>query len=160
MAKGQKHNTPVIQNRKARHDYHIDTSYEAGIALVGTEVKSLRKGNANFTDAYAQIKNGEIWLQQLYITPYDHQSLEMNHDPRRPRKLLLSKREIKEMDRQVNQKGVTLIPLKLYFKGHLVKVEIGLARGKKKFDKRESIKEADTKRDMDRKLKGSFKIKM
>ena len=156
----EKTNSPTIQNRKARFDYHIDKSFEAGMVLQGTEVKSLRKGNANFTDAFAIIQDGEIWLREFYITPYDHQGLKMNHDPRRPRKLLLTKKEIRELDRKVQQKGYTIVPLKLFFKGQYAKVEIGLARGKKSFDKRDSIKDKDAKRDMDRRIKGNAKINL
>lgn len=154
-----KTNTPTIQNKKAHHDFQIDKTFEAGIILQGTEVKSLRKGSANFTDAFAFMKDGEVFLKELYIKIYEHGSY-YNHDPRRERKLLLNKKEIKELSRAVQQKGYTIVPLKLYFKGGFAKVEIGLARGKKKFDKRESIKAADTKRDMDRNLKGTFKVNM
>ena len=156
----QKQNTPTIQNRKAFHDYSIEETYEAGIVLQGTEVKSLRAGHASFTDAFAYLQGGEVFVRELYIKPYEQGSY-YNHDPRRPRKLLLSKKEIRELDKAVQQKGNTLIPLKIYFKGGYAKVQIGLARGKKKFDKRESIKEKDTKRDLDRNLKkGNFKVNM
>lgn len=156
----EKTNRPTIQNRKARFDFHIDKSFEAGMVLQGTEVKSLRQGNANFTDAFAIIQDDEVWLREFYIKPYDHQGLVMNHDPRRPRKLLLNKKEIRELDRKVQQKGYTIVPLKLFFKGQYAKVEIGLARGKKNFDKRDSIKDKDAKRDMDRRIKGNAKINL
>lgn len=152
-------NTSTIQNRKAFHDYSIEETYEAGIVLQGTEVKSLRQGKASFTDAFAFLQEGEVFLKDFYIKPYEQGSY-YNHDPRRDRKLLLSKKEIRELDKAVQQKGNTIIPLKIYFKGGFAKVQIGLARGKKKFDKRESIKAADTKRDMERSLKGNAKIKV
>jgi SsrA-binding protein len=141
-----------IQNRKAFHDYSIEETFDAGLVLQGTEVKSLRQGKASFTDAFAFVKDGEVWLRDFYIKPFEHGSY-YNHDPRRDRKLLLSKREIRELDRAVLQKGNTIIPLKIFFKNGFAKVQIGLAKGKKRFDKRESIKEKDTKRDMDRALK-------
>lgn len=155
----EKKTTPTIQNRKAYHDYAIEDTYEAGIALQGTEVKSIRDGKASFTDAFAFIQGNEVFLRELYIKPYEHGSYN-NHDPRRPRKLLLHKKEIRELEKATQMKGNTLIPLKIYFKAGYAKVLIGVARGKKKFDKRESIKEKDTKRDMDRNLKGSFKINL
>ena len=151
-------NTATIQNRKAFHDYSIEETYEAGIVLQGTEVKSLRQGKASFTDAFAFLMEGEVFLKDFYIKPYEQGSY-YNHDPRRDRKLLLSKKEIRELDKAVQQKGNTIIPLKIYFKGGFAKVQIGLARGKKKFDKRESIKAADTKREMERSLK-SGKVKL
>ncbi|GAB5410334.1 MAG: SsrA-binding protein SmpB [Balneolaceae bacterium] len=155
----EKKTTPTIQNRKAYHDYAIEDTYEAGIALQGTEVKSIREGKASFTDAFAFIQGNEVFLRELYIKPYEHGSYN-NHDPRRPRKLLLHKKEIRELEKATAVKGNTLIPLKIYFKAGYAKVLIGVARGKKKFDKRESIKEKDTKRDMDRNLKGSFKVNL
>ena len=106
--------TPSIQNRKAFHDYSIEETFDAGLVLQGTEVKSLRKGNASFTDAFAFIRNGEVWLRDFYIKPFEHGSF-YNHDPRRDRKLLLSKKEIRELDRAVLQKGNTIIPLKIFF---------------------------------------------
>ncbi|RNC83241.1 MAG: SsrA-binding protein SmpB [Balneola sp.] len=155
----EKKNTVTIQNRKAFHDYSIEETFEAGIVLQGTEVKSLRQGKASFTDAFAFLKDGEVFLKEFYIKPYEQGSY-YNHDPRRERKLLLSKKEIRELDKAVQQKGNTIIPLKIYFKGGFAKVQIGLARGKKKFDKRESIKAADTKRDMERSLKGGTKLNL
>ena len=141
-----------IQNRKVFHDYTIEETFDAGLVLQGTEVKSLRKGNASFTDAFAYVKNGEVWLRDFYIKPFEQGSY-YNHDPRRDRKLLLSKKEIRELDRAVLQKGNTIIPLKIFFKNGFAKVQIGLAKGKKRFDKRQSIKQKDTKRDVDRALK-------
>ncbi len=154
-----KSHSPTIQNRKAFHDFQIEERYEAGLVLKGTEVKSLRQGKATFTDAFAYIQDGEVFLRELYIKPYEHGSY-YNHDPRRPRKLLLNKKEIRELDKAIAQKGYTIVPLKLYFKNGKVKVEIGLARGKKKFDKRESIKEKDVKRQLDRNVKGTYKVKL
>lgn len=150
---------PTIKNRKAFHDYSIEERYEAGLVLKGTEVKSLREGKASFTDAFAYMDNGEVFLRDMYIKPYDEGSY-ANHDPRRERKLLLHKSEIREIDKHINQKGYTLIPLKLYFKQGYAKVQIGLARGKKKYDKREDIKERDMKRELDRKVKGTYKVNL
>jgi len=150
--KEQKPGTPSITNRKARHEFSIEDSYEAGIVLTGTEVKSLRQGNASFGDAFAYMKSGEVWLKEFYIKPFEHGSYN-NHDPRRERKLLLKRDEIRKIDRAVSQKGVTLVPLKLYFTRGFAKVQLGLARGKKKYDKRASIAEKDEKRDRDRELK-------
>ncbi|SMO50911.1 SsrA-binding protein SmpB [Gracilimonas mengyeensis] len=154
-----KKTTPTIQNRKARHDYYVEETYEAGLALKGTEVKSLRQGKASFTDSFAYLQNGEAWLRELYIKPYEHGSY-YNHDPRRPRKLLLHKREIRELDKAIQQKGFTIIPLKLYFKRGNAKVLIGVAKGKKQYDKRDSIKEKDVKRQIERNVKGNYKINM
>jgi SsrA-binding protein len=151
--------TPSIKNRKAYHDYSIEETYEAGISLQGTEVKSLRAGKASFTDAFAFLQDGEVMLRELYIKPYEQGSY-YNHDPRRPRKLLLHKKEIRELDKAVQQKGFTIIPLKIYFKGGYAKVLIGVAKGKKQFDKRDSIKEKDVKRQIDRNVKGSFKVNL
>ena len=126
--------TDIVNNRKARHDYEIINTIETGIVLLGTEVKSLRNGKANLTDAYARIKNDELWLIGLHVSPYNMSTVS-NHEPMRDRKLLVSRLELKKLRRQIEEKGVTLIPLKLYFKSHLVKVQIALARGKKKYDK-------------------------
>lgn len=154
-----KNGPPTIKNRKAYHDYSIEETYEAGIALQGTEVKSLRAGKASFTDAFAFLQDGEVLLRELYIKPYEQGSY-YNHDPRRPRKLLLHKKEIRELDKAVQQKGFTIIPLKIYFKGGYAKVLIGVAKGKKQYDKRDSIKEKDVKRQIDRNIKGNFKVNM
>ncbi|HAF17440.1 MAG TPA: SsrA-binding protein SmpB [Syntrophomonadaceae bacterium] len=141
----------VAENRKARHDYFIDETYEAGIALVGTEVKSIRTGKVSLRDSYAEVVNGEAYLQNMHISPYDKGS-RFNHDPKRPRKLLLHKREIKKLLGQTTQKGYTLIPLRLYFKRGKVKVELALARGKKLYDKRQDIAKRDAQREMARAL--------
>lgn len=150
--------TPEIVNRKARHDYIIDETYEAGLALKGTEVKSLRQGKASFTDSFAYMDRGELWLKDLYIKEFEHGSI-YNHEPRRTRKLLLKRNELQKIDKALKQKGYTLIPLKIYFKGSYAKVLIGLARGKRQYDKRQDIAKKDVKREMERTLKKSqFKV--
>lgn len=151
--------TPTIENRKARHEYDVEETFEAGIVLRGTEVKSLRQGKASLNESFAYMKDGEVWLRDMYIKPYEHASY-ANHNDRRERKLLLNKREIREIDKAITQKGYTLIPLKLYFKNGYAKVLIGIAKGKKKYDKREDIKERDTRRELERKYKGSYKVNM
>lgn len=155
----KKKSPPKIENRKARHDFHIDETYEAGLALRGTEVKSIRAGKASINEAFAYLSNGEVWLKNMYIKPYEFGSYN-NHDERRDRKLLLKRKEIKEIDKYINQKGFTLVPLKLYFKGGYAKLLIGLGRGKKSFDKRDDIKEKDMKREIERKIKGNYKINL
>ena len=137
----------VCQNRKAPHDYFIDEVFEAGIALLGPEVKSLREGRANLVDAYAKIKNGEVYLNNMHIAPYVYAHY-MDLDPQRPRKLLLNKKEIKRLIGKTKEKGYSLIPLKGYFSGSWVKIELAIAKGKKKIDKREAIRERDLKREM------------
>lgn len=144
----------IAENRKARRDYFIVDQYEAGLVLKGTEVKSLRQGRANLKDSYARIKNGEVFVYQLHIAPYPFAHYD-NHDPLRPRKLLLHKQEIKRLYGKMNEKGQTLIPLKLYFKGGKVKILLALAKGKRKYDKREAIKRRDEQRDLDREIKSS-----
>jgi SsrA-binding protein len=139
----------IVNNKKARHDYEIINSIETGIVLAGTEVKSLREGKANLTDAYARLKSNELWLIGMHIAAYSKSSV-INHDPLRERKLLVSRVELKKLRRQIDEKGITLIPVKVYFKNHLVKIEVALARGKKKYDKRAAIAEKDIKRDLDR----------
>ncbi|MBC8245974.1 MAG: SsrA-binding protein SmpB [Deltaproteobacteria bacterium] len=139
----------VAENRKARHDYHIDEEFETGVVLRGTEVKSLRQGRAILKDAYARIKNGEVFIHQMHISPYPFAYYD-NHDPLRPRKLLLHKREIKRLYGKVNEKGLTLIPLKMYFKNGKAKISIALARGKRQYDKRDSIRRREEQREMER----------
>jgi SsrA-binding protein len=139
----------VTTNRAAYHDYFIDETVEAGIALTGTEVKSLRAGRVNLRGAYARIKNGEIWLEGAHVSEYE-QGTYMNHEPTRTRKLLLHRREIDRLETRISAKGLTLVPLKLYFKHNHVKVELGLARGKKLYDKREAIQERDVQREIAR----------
>jgi SsrA-binding protein len=143
----------ICQNKKAWHNYSIEDRYEAGISLLGTEVKSLREGKANLGDSYGKIKNGEIFLVDAHISPYTHGN-RFNPDPLRTRKLLLHKREIRRLIGKVQEKGFTLIPLRLYFSDGKAKVELGLAKGKKLFDKRETIKRRTMERDMERGRKG------
>jgi SsrA-binding protein len=144
----------IVENRRARHDYHLSDKVEAGIVLSGTEVKSLRTGQATLQQAYADVREGEAWLNGLHIPEYV-QANRSNHDPDRPRKLLLHRREIDRMYAQVREKGLTVVPTRIYFKDGKVKVEIALARGKEVRDKRRDIAERDAKRQMDRALKES-----
>jgi SsrA-binding protein len=146
----------VCTNKTARRDYFITDTYEAGIVLQGTEVKSLREGRANLKDSYAQIKDGELFLVNCHISPYTYGN-QFNHDPTRPRKLLLHKKEIRRLIGKVAEKGFTLIPLKIYFKDGIAKVELGLAKGKKAYDKREDMKERDAQREVERALKKSLR---
>mgnify|MGYP001199619468 CR=1 FL=1 len=142
----------IAENRRARHDYYIEDTFEAGIALTGTEVKSLRQGKGNLKDSYAQISGdgSEIFLLNCHISPYDFGN-RFNHEPLRTRKLLMHKEEIRRLFSKVREKGLTLVPLQMYFNGHgRVKVELALARGKKLYDKREDIAERDAKRQMER----------
>jgi len=139
----------VAENRKARHDYHIHENYEAGIALTGTEVKSLRAGKANLKDSYARIDNGELMLHNMHISPYD-QGNRFNHEPLRTRKLLMHRYEINKLIGKTKEKGYTLVPLKLYLTRGKVKLELGLATGKKTYDKRQDIAERDAKREVAR----------
>jgi SsrA-binding protein len=159
MSKKEKSGPPTIKNRKARHEFRVEETYEAGLVLKGTEVKSLRAGKASLNEAFAFIRDGEIWLKNMYIKPYKQGSYN-NHDERRDRKLLLKRREIREIDKAISQKGKTLVPLKLYFKGGYAKMLIGLATGKKKYDKREDIKERDVRKELDRKVKGTYKVNL
>jgi len=142
----------ITSNRKAFHDYFIEQTIEVGVVLLGTEVKALRNGKANLVDAYASIKNNEVWMINAHIGVYDHGNIN-NHEPLRIRKLLLKRSEIRKLDNKIKQKGYSLIPLRIYFSNGKVKVEIGLARGKKSYDKRETIKLKDAKRDLDRSVK-------
>jgi SsrA-binding protein len=139
----------VAVNRRAYHDYFIDDKYEAGMLLTGTEVKSIRNGRANLRDGFVRINDGEAWLENVHISPYEQANV-MNHEPLRPRKLLLHRKEISSLIGKVKQKGYTLIPLRLYFSRNHAKVEVGLARGKRQFDKREAIAERDAKREIAR----------
>lgn len=142
----------IAQNKKAYHDYFINETYECGIALVGTEVKSLRAGQVNLKDSYASIDNGEVILKQMHISPYEQGNI-FNRDPMRPRKLLLHKHEIRKLIGTLKEDGISLIPLKLYLSGSHIKVELGLAKGKKLYDKRQSAAEKDAKRNIARKIK-------
>ena len=141
----------IAQNRKARHNYHIEETVEAGLALVGTEVKACRDGKVTLTDAYATITDGEAWLLQCHIGHYSHGN-RANHDPLRARKLLLHRDEIEKLSIKLNQEGRTLVPLRLYFKHGLAKAEIAVARGKKRYDKRAAIAKRDAERHMQREL--------
>ncbi len=154
MAEAQKKGGKKIiaQNKKAYHDYFVDERFEAGIALFGTEVKSLRKGAVNLKDSYCSIKEGEIYAIGIHISPYEFGNI-FNREPLRDRKLLMHKREIMKLNGALTQKGLTLIPLSLYFSGPYVKVELGLCRGKKLYDKRASIAEAESDREIERRMK-------
>ena len=151
----QDHIKKVAENRKARHDYHIEDTFEAGMVLLGTEVKSLRIGRANLKDSYAKITKGEVFVHQIHIGAYPFAYYD-NHDPLRVRKLLLKNHEIKRLTGKVNEKGYALVPLSIYFKKGKAKMTLALAKGKRKFDKRESIRSRDEKRDLDR-LKKEYK---
>jgi SsrA-binding protein len=145
----------IAQNKKARHDYFIEQTMEAGIVLSGTEVKSIRQGKVNLKDCYASIRDGEILVNGMHISPYEQGNI-FNKDPLRDRKLLLHKSEINRLIGYTKQKGMSLVPIQLYFKRGRVKLELGIARGKKLYDKREDIAERDAKREIDRKLKESM----
>lgn len=142
-----------IKNRSAYHDYFIEDTYEAGLVLVGTEVKALRAGKASFNDSYCIIDKGEVWVKSLHISEYSH-GTHNNHDPLNVRKLLLNKKEIRKLDSKLKEKGYTLVPLRIYFNGKgFAKLEIGLGKGKKLYDKRETIKQRDVEREMKRYIK-------
>ncbi len=142
----------IATNKKAYHDYFIQETYEAGLSLVGTEVKSLRDGKANLKESYVHIKTGEAFLLNCHISPYSHGNIQ-NHEPTRTRKLLLHKREIEKLWAKLKQTGLTLIPLKLYFKEGKAKIEIGLAKGKRQYEKRDTIKKKEASREIERHLK-------
>lgn len=142
----------ITSNRKARHEYFIVQSYEAGISLLGTEVKALRDNNANLVDGYARIVDGEVWLVNVHIGQYRHGNIN-NHEPFRKRRLLLKKSEIRKLTKATAEKGHTLVPLRLYFLNGKVKVELGVAKGKKSYDKRDDIAKKDAKRSIERKIK-------
>lgn len=142
----------IANNKKAYHDYFIEDTYEAGIALAGTEVKSLRMGRCSVKEAFIRVENSEVYIYQMHISPYEKGNI-FNKDPLRVRKLLLHKNEINKLMGQVAQKGFTIVPLKVYFKGSLVKVEVGLARGKKLYDKRQDIAKKDQRREAEREFK-------
>ena len=155
MAKASKENVKLIaNNKKAYHDYFIEDQYEAGISLAGTEVKSLRQGKCSIKESFIRIENGEVFIYGMHISPYEKGNI-FNKDPLRVKKLLLHKYEINKMSGKIAEKGYTLVPLQVYFKGSLVKVEIGLARGKKLYDKRQDIAKKDQKREAEK----EFKIK-
>ena len=142
----------VATNRKARHDYDIEDTIEAGVVLIGSEIKSIRAGRANLRDGYAAIEDGEVWLHNVHIAPYDPAS-RYGHEPRRKRKLLLHKREIARLERRVQEKGYTLVPLRVYLRGNLAKVELALARGKRQYDKRAAIAEREARRRAERAIR-------
>src|SRR5947207_518923 len=150
MSKGKQNLSPRIENRKAWHEYFIEAKLECGIALVGSEVKSLRAGKATLQDAYAAVERGQLILFQCHIDPYTKAAIAYNHDPIRPRKLLAHRREIKKLDEATQTKGTTLIPLAIYFKDGRAKVELGVARGKHYHDKRDSIRKKEQDREMRR----------
>jgi SsrA-binding protein len=154
MAKGKKKVAPgdVASNRYASYRYELLDRIECGVVLVGTEVKALRSGTAQLKDGYASIRDGELWLHNVHIPPYGPAARE-NHDPERPRKLLVHRRELERLAGRVQERGFTLVPTRIYFSGPRAKVEIALGRGKDRFDKRESIKERETQRDMQRALR-------
>jgi SsrA-binding protein len=147
MPKGE--GKQVAQNKKAYHDYFIEETYETGIVLQGTEIKSIRAGKVNLKDSYARIQNGEAWLYSMHVSPYE-QGNRYNHDPLRPRKLLLHKREINKLLGETKEVGYALVPLKLYLKNGFCKVLLGLAKGKKNYDKREDLKKKEAKREIER----------
>ena len=152
MAEKKQAGKIIAQNKKAWHDYFVDEKYEAGIALFGTEVKSIRAGAVNLKDSYCSVKNGELFMLGVHISPYEKGNI-FNREPRRERKLLMHKREIMKINGMLTQKGYTLVPLSLYFSGKNVKVELGLCRGKKLYDKRDTIAKKEVNREIDRKMK-------
>ncbi len=156
MAKKESGIKIISQNKQARLNYEIGETYEAGIALVGTEVKALREGKCSLGDSYAAIKDGEAFIHDMHISPYSHGNI-MNHDPLRVRKLLLHRRELKRLYGKTREKGLTLIPLRVYFKNSKVKVELGVGRGRKLHDKRQELKRRTDKREMERAFRGKIK---
>lgn len=142
----------ISQNKKAYHDYFIEEKYECGIELAGTEVKSLRLGQVNIKDSYASIEKGEVWLKGMHISPYEKGNI-FNRDPLRERRLLMHKFEIRKLIGKIKEKGYSLVPTQVYFKGQRIKIELGLARGKKNYDKRQAIAENSAKREIERKIK-------
>lgn len=157
MAKtGEKNNRTLAENRKARHDYFIEEVFEAGIELVGTEVKSIRQGKANLKDSYGDIDNGQIWIKNMHVSPYEQGNI-FNVDPLRERRLLLHKKEIYALSGKTAQEGYTLVPLSLYLKNGRVKVALGVAKGKKNYDKRDAMLEKVHKRDIDREMKEKYR---
>lgn len=147
----------IATNRKALHDYFIEDTYEAGLALTGSEIKSVRRGKVQLRDAYARVERGEVWLHNAHISPYEESGAYFNHDPDRPRKLLLHRHEIDSLLGKVQAKGLTLVPLRLYIKNGRAKIEIAVARGKRNYDKREAIAERDAQREIERALKSRMR---
>ncbi len=153
MAKRSQNPGTVAVNRRAHHDYHIEETFEAGLVLTGSEIKSVRAGRVNLRGSYARPKEEQIFLYETHISPYEQSGNYFNHDPMRPRRLLLRKKEIKRLLGLVRQKGLTLVPLRIYFKGPWAKLELAVGRGKKVFDKREDIAKRDAQRDIERAMK-------
>ncbi|MGI6689101.1 MAG: SsrA-binding protein SmpB [Christensenellales bacterium] len=149
---------PVAENRRARHDYFVEESYECGIELKGTEVKSMRQGRVNLKESYARVRDGEVFVEGMHISPYEQGSI-FNTDPLRPKRLLLHKSEIRKLHAQVMRQGMTLIPLKVYLKDGRMKLELGVCRGKRFHDKRDDIAQRDAQRDIDRALRQNQKIR-
>jgi SsrA-binding protein len=149
-------NATLSENRKARHDYFIEDTYEAGLVLRGAEIKSMREGRVNLRDSYVTVRNGEAWVRNMHISPYEQASTHDVLDPLRPRKLLLNKREIRKLDKEIAQQGMTIVPLRLYLKENRAKLEIGVAKGKKSYDKRDTIAERESKRSIERALRGRY----
>lgn len=145
----------VAQNRKARHDYFVEESYECGIELRGTEVKSIRLGKCNLKDCYASVEKGEMWVHGMHISPYEKGNI-FNTDPMRPKKLLLHKTEIRKLEQAVMQKGLTLVPLSVYLKEGRMKMQLGLCKGKKNYDKRDDMAKRDAEREIERSMRGKF----
>ena len=145
----------IAKNPTARHNYTITETYQAGIVLTGTEIKSIRNGKVNIKDTYVTIKNGEVWVLGMHISPYEHGNI-FNKDPLRDRKLLLTKREINKLYGMIKTKGISIVPLSMFFKGNKVKVEIGIGKGKKLYDKREDMAKKDAQLDMQRAMKNSY----
>jgi SsrA-binding protein len=155
MAKPKTDDNVIAQNKKARHDYFIEETFEAGMVLQGTEIKSMRAGRMNLKDSFARIRNGEVYLHNAHIAEYE-QGNRFNHEPTRARKLLLKKKEISQLIGQTQQQGYSLVPLKVYIKNGFAKVLLGVAKGKKNYDKRETLRRQDAKREVDRALKERF----
>lgn len=153
MAVSRDHIHTIADNRKARHDYFIEEQHEAGIVLTGSEIKSLRSGRINLRGGYARVVNGEVWLYDVHISTYEQSGTHFNHEPTRPRKLLLHRREISRIAGLIERQGYTLVPVRIYLKGRRAKVELGLARGKKLYDKRADIATRDARREIDRAMK-------
>lgn len=145
----------VAQNRKARHDYFVEESFECGLELRGTEVKSIRLGKCNLKDSYASVEKGEMWVHGMHISPYEKGNI-FNTDPMRPKKLLMHKAEIRKLEQAIMQKGLTLVPLSVYLKQGRMKLQLGLCKGKKNYDKRDDIAKRDAEREIDRSMRGKF----
>ncbi len=154
-AKNDNKNKTVAQNRKARHDYFVEETYEAGIELKGTEVKSMRLGQCNLKDCFAVVKDGELLVYGMHISPYEKGNI-FNTDPLRPKRLLMHKAEIRKLQQAVMQKGLTLVPLSVYLKDNRMKLELGICRGKKNYDKRDDMARKDAERDIERSFKGDY----